>query len=52
MLRRIIEFSVEQRVLVIGLVMILLGVGLWALGSIPIDAFPDLGDGIDREIWK
>jgi cobalt-zinc-cadmium resistance protein CzcA len=41
-LRSIISFSIEQRFFVIGLVMVLLGVGLWALATLPIDAFPDL----------
>jgi cobalt-zinc-cadmium resistance protein CzcA len=42
MLRAILDFSIEQRFFVLGLTMVLLGVGLWSLANIPIDAFPDL----------
>ena len=42
MLRAIIRFSIEQRFFVVGLVLLLVGVGLWALSTLPIDAFPDL----------
>ncbi|GMR22452.1 MAG: CusA/CzcA family heavy metal efflux RND transporter [Acidobacteriota bacterium] len=42
MLRAIIYFSTEQRFFVVGLVLLLVGVGLWALSTLPIDAFPDL----------
>lgn len=42
MIRALIEFSLKQRLLVVGLVMLLAGAGLYALSSIPIDAFPDL----------
>ena len=42
MLRALIDFSTEQRFFVVGLVLLLVGVGLWALGTLPIDAFPDL----------
>jgi heavy metal efflux system protein len=42
MLRALIEFSIRQRLLVLGLTLLLAGAGLYALSRIPIDAFPDL----------
>ncbi len=42
MLRTIIGFSIEQRWFVLGLVMLVSGIGVWSLGTLPIDAFPDL----------
>jgi heavy metal efflux system protein len=42
MLRALIEFSLKQRLLVIGLTLLVAGAGLQALNSLPIDAFPDL----------
>lgn len=42
MLRAIINFSIEQRFFVVGLVLLLAGVGLYSLSTLPIDAFPDL----------
>lgn len=42
MLRTIINFSIEQRFFVVGLVLLLVGLGVGALSTLPIDAFPDL----------
>ncbi|MBS1811752.1 MAG: efflux RND transporter permease subunit [Acidobacteria bacterium] len=42
MIRALIEFSLQQRLLVFALVLFLVGAGLFALTTIPIDAFPDL----------
>jgi cobalt-zinc-cadmium resistance protein CzcA len=42
MIRALIEFSLQQRLLVFALVLALAGAGLYALTTIPIDAFPDL----------
>lgn len=42
MIRALINFSLHQRLMIIALVMLLMGTGLWALEAIPIDAFPDL----------
>jgi cobalt-zinc-cadmium resistance protein CzcA len=41
-LRALVKFSIEQRLFVIGLVMLVLGAGLWSASTLPIDAFPDL----------
>jgi cobalt-zinc-cadmium resistance protein CzcA len=42
MIRALIRFSLEQRVLVLALVLLVAGIGLWALSTLPVDAFPDL----------
>lgn len=42
MIRILINFSLRQRLLVIGLVLLLAGAGLYAFTQLPIDAFPDL----------
>lgn len=42
MIRALIDFSIQQRLLVVALTMLIAGVGLWSLANIPIDAFPDL----------
>jgi cobalt-zinc-cadmium resistance protein CzcA len=42
MVQALIEFSLKQRLLVVGLVLLLAGAGLYALSQLPIDAFPDL----------
>lgn len=42
MIRALIEFSLQQRLLVFALVLFLVAAGLFALTTIPIDAFPDL----------
>jgi cobalt-zinc-cadmium resistance protein CzcA len=42
LLRTIINFSIEQRFFVVGLVLLLVGLGVGALSTLPIDAFPDL----------
>ncbi len=42
MIRALIHFSLEQRVLVLALTLLVAGIGLWALSTLPVDAFPDL----------
>ncbi len=44
MIRRIIRFSAENRVLVVGAVLVALAGASWAMKSIPLDALPDLSD--------
>jgi copper/silver efflux system protein len=44
MIRRIIRFSAENRLLVIGLSGALLVVSVWCMRNIPLDALPDLSD--------
>ncbi len=42
MIRGLINFSLHQRLLIVALAMLFTGGGLWALSTLPIDAFPDL----------
>jgi cobalt-zinc-cadmium resistance protein CzcA len=42
MIRTLISFSLHQRLLVIGLALLIAGAGLYAFTQLPIDAFPDL----------
>ena len=42
MIARLVEFSLRQRLLVLGLACLLAGAGVHAFQSIPIDAFPDV----------
>src|SRR6266542_6609318 len=42
MLNSIINLVLRTRWLVIGATVVLIGAGLWALFTIPVDAFPDL----------
>ncbi len=42
MIRALIEFSLHQKLVVLAGVLFLIGAGLYALTTIPIDAFPDL----------
>ena len=44
MLRRIIRFSAENRVLVIAATLVAIAASLWTLRRIPLDALPDLSD--------
>jgi copper/silver efflux system protein len=44
MIKRVIRFSAENRLLVIGAVVALLGLSLWTMRNIPLDALPDLSD--------
>ena len=44
MLEKIIEISVRNRFLVILAVVFLIGLGIYSLYSIPVDAIPDLSD--------
>jgi cobalt-zinc-cadmium resistance protein CzcA len=42
MIRHLIEFSINQRFLSLALTLLIAGGGVYALSTIPIDAFPDL----------
>ena len=42
MIRALIHFSLQQRLLVLLLALLVSGAGIWALETLPIDAFPDL----------
>lgn len=44
MIKRIIEFSATNRVLVLLLTLIFVGAGIYSLKKIPLDAIPDLSD--------
>lgn len=44
MIKRIIEFSAHNRLLVIFLTAIMMGLGFYSLKQIPLDAIPDLSD--------
>lgn len=44
MIKRIIEFSAHNRLLVLMLTSILIGFGIYSLKKIPLDAIPDLSD--------
>jgi cobalt-zinc-cadmium resistance protein CzcA len=42
MLERLMTFSLKNRLIIWLLVVVILGAGIWAVGTIPIDAFPDV----------
>lgn len=42
MLKRLLAFSLEQRLLILMLTAVLIGVGLWSAARLPIDAVPDI----------
>ena len=42
MLERLMAFSLRNRLMVGLLVLLIAGVGAWAVGTVPIDAFPDV----------
>jgi len=42
MIARLVDFSLRQRLLVLGLTCLLAGAGVYAFQSVPIDAFPDV----------
>jgi Cu(I)/Ag(I) efflux system membrane protein CusA/SilA len=44
MIDRIIEYSLRNKFLVIGLFLLIIGWGFWALQRTPIDAIPDIGE--------
>ena len=44
MIRRIIRFSAENRVLVIASTLVALTIAFWTMTNIPLDALPDLSD--------
>jgi cobalt-zinc-cadmium resistance protein CzcA len=42
MLEKLMTFSLKNRLIIWLLVVVILGAGIWAVGTIPIDAFPDV----------
>ena len=44
MIRRLVRFALRQRLLVLGAIVLLVGIGIHALGDLPIEAFPDVED--------
>ncbi|MEO6878333.1 MAG: efflux RND transporter permease subunit, partial [Gemmatimonadaceae bacterium] len=44
MLRKIIRFALRQRLLIIGVTLLLVAVGLHSLTALPVEAFPDVED--------
>ena len=42
MIRQLVTFAIRKRVFVFGAAATLLGLGLWALSTIPFEAFPDI----------
>ncbi len=42
MLDKILQFALQQRLLIILATVILIGSGLWAMKKLPVDAFPDV----------
>jgi Cu(I)/Ag(I) efflux system membrane protein CusA/SilA len=41
---RVIRWSVQNRVLILALTLLLIGFGLYSLRHVPLDAIPDLSD--------
>jgi len=44
MIRKLIRFSAENRLLVLGTSVLLLVLSFWSMRTIPLDALPDLSD--------
>ena len=44
MLNKIIEFSVHNRLFILIITAIVIGIGIWAIYNTPVDAIPDLSD--------
>ncbi len=44
MIESIIESSIRNRFLVVGITALLAGLGIWAVSQTPVDAIPDLSD--------
>lgn len=44
MIKKIISFSAHNRMLIISITLVLVGLGIYALKRIPLDAIPDLSD--------
>ena len=42
MLNVLLRFSVGQRYLVLGLMLVVTAIGLWSAQSLPVDAVPDI----------
>ncbi|MGI2169968.1 efflux RND transporter permease subunit [Shewanella sp. MF05960] len=42
MFEKIVRFSVERRLLMLSMILVLIGVGLWSYQRLPIDAVPDI----------
>ncbi len=52
MLARVVAFALSQRLLLAVLTALLVGAGIWALQSLPIDAFPDISSTQVKIIMK
>ena len=52
MLARLVALALSQRLLVILLAGMLVGGGIWAVRSLPIDAFPDISSTQVKIIMK
>src|SRR5512147_151892 len=44
MIERIIEWCARHTVVVLGAYLVLIAAGIWAVGSTPVDAIPDLSE--------
>ncbi len=44
MIRRLVSFALEQRLVSLSLGVILIGIGIWAYTQLKIEAYPDVGD--------
>ena len=44
MIQRVVDFSLNNRLLVMAFALLLVGVGVWAFHNLPIDAYPDVAD--------
>jgi heavy metal efflux system protein len=44
MIRRVVDFALEQRLFVLALTLLLVGGGIYAFKALPIDAYPDVAD--------
>ncbi|HBX36515.1 MAG TPA: hypothetical protein DEG76_04125, partial [Pseudohongiella sp.] len=42
MIDAIVRFSVERRYLMLSLILVLIGAGVWSFQRLPIDAVPDI----------
>ena len=52
MLRRLVEKSLQLRLAVLGLAVVLAGIGGWSFANLPIDAFPDISSTQVKIILK
>src|SRR5215468_10564950 len=44
MIRRVVDFALNQRLLVVALTLLLLGAGIVAFHTLPIEAYPDVAN--------